>query len=232
MKGFTRNKKFIPMTDYKKVRKSRDPEAKTHGIIVQRKARDASVRDRVNVNLDLLERFYIEKDVSLAERAHAIRDVKRQTGLDPRMFGNTDGDVLKGIRHIRSKVNTTRKQKTLPVGMKQWGFELTDFEPNSFEKILTNLGIKEGNVTDKLISVNEKMVRTGFIWSGDGITIITSNNPITGEYNQPERRPPEIGYAGYIGVQGESAKVDRAVKLIRDHIGIGTEESPNKREFI
>ena len=33
MKGFTKDKKFIPMTDYKKVtRKSRDPKAKTQGV--------------------------------------------------------------------------------------------------------------------------------------------------------------------------------------------------------
>ena len=39
MKGFTRDNKFIPMTDYKKVtRKSRDPETK--GIKIQRKSRD------------------------------------------------------------------------------------------------------------------------------------------------------------------------------------------------
>jgi len=43
MKGFTRDKKFIPMTEYKKVtRKSRDPKAKTQGVVI-RKAREVSV---------------------------------------------------------------------------------------------------------------------------------------------------------------------------------------------
>jgi len=37
MKGFTRDKKFVPMTDYKKVtRKSRDPKAKTQGVRMKR----------------------------------------------------------------------------------------------------------------------------------------------------------------------------------------------------
>ena len=37
MKGFTRDNKFIPMTDYKKVtRKSRDPEVKTIGVRMKR----------------------------------------------------------------------------------------------------------------------------------------------------------------------------------------------------
>ena len=40
MKGFTRDKKFIPMTDYKKVtRKSRDQTTKTQGVVI-RKQRD------------------------------------------------------------------------------------------------------------------------------------------------------------------------------------------------
>ncbi len=44
MKGFTRDNKFIPMTDYKKVtRKSRDQKAKTQGVKIERKAREPSV---------------------------------------------------------------------------------------------------------------------------------------------------------------------------------------------
>jgi len=38
LKGFTKDHKFIPMTDYKKVtRKSRDPEVKTQGIRMKRR---------------------------------------------------------------------------------------------------------------------------------------------------------------------------------------------------
>jgi len=37
MKGFTRDHKFVPMTDYKKVtRKSRDPKAKTQGVKIRK----------------------------------------------------------------------------------------------------------------------------------------------------------------------------------------------------
>ena len=40
MKGFTRDHKFVPMTDYKKVtRKSRDPKAKTQGVRLKRTTR-------------------------------------------------------------------------------------------------------------------------------------------------------------------------------------------------
>ncbi len=39
MKGFTRDNKFVPMTDYKKVtRKSRDPKVKTQGVVIRKKS--------------------------------------------------------------------------------------------------------------------------------------------------------------------------------------------------
>jgi len=44
MKGFTRDHKFVPMTDYKKVRKSRDPKEKTQGIKIERKKRNNSFK--------------------------------------------------------------------------------------------------------------------------------------------------------------------------------------------
>jgi len=43
LKGFTRDNKFIPMTDYKKVtRKSRDQKANTQGVVI-RKARTLTI---------------------------------------------------------------------------------------------------------------------------------------------------------------------------------------------
>jgi len=143
MKGFTRDNKFVPMTDYKKVtRKSRDPEVKTIGVRMKREKslpvsfqhRDASVKNRVNINLDVLERYYIKKDVSLAERAFAVREIKRLTGLDPRMFGNTDADVLKGIRHIRSKVNSVRKKIDQHIAERD--SDLSIEKINNFQKLL------------------------------------------------------------------------------------------------
>ena len=55
MKGFTKDHKFIPMTDYKKVtRKSRDPEVKSQGIKIERKVRDATDTSILN---DLINDF-------------------------------------------------------------------------------------------------------------------------------------------------------------------------------
>ncbi len=46
MKGFTRDNKFVPMTDYKKVtRKSRDPKAKTQGVRLKRQLIKLNVKD-------------------------------------------------------------------------------------------------------------------------------------------------------------------------------------------
>ncbi len=46
MKGFTRDHKFVPMTDYKKItRKSRDPNVKTQGVVIRKQRIVAEGRD-------------------------------------------------------------------------------------------------------------------------------------------------------------------------------------------
>ena len=57
MKGFTRDKKFVPMTDYNKVtRKSRDPKVKTQGIKIERKSRESIDTKNLNQLLDEINR--------------------------------------------------------------------------------------------------------------------------------------------------------------------------------
>ncbi len=245
MKGFTRNKKFIPITDYKKkstlVNVSKHVEGirlkRTKGLAPSFQLRDATVKNRVNHNLDILERFYIEKDVSLADRAHAIHVIQKETGLNPRMFGNTDGDVLRGIRHIRSKVNKQRKKRTVlqkNAGDIDWGFDLTDFEPEGFQKVLKNLEMPQEFVRtwhEADPELNLERQGRGFVWEGEGIMIETKNNPITGEYGNPKQREPEKDYAGYIGITGQPEQVKIAVKLIK-MFGTSQDESPKRREFI
>ncbi len=51
MKGFTRDKKFIPMTEYKKVtRKSRDSQTKLEGVRLRRDKKIPVYNTKVNVN--------------------------------------------------------------------------------------------------------------------------------------------------------------------------------------
>jgi len=60
MKGFTRDKKFIPMTDYKKVtRKSRDPKVKTQGVVIRKKSAIAE-ESNFDVAIKKLEKSLLE----------------------------------------------------------------------------------------------------------------------------------------------------------------------------
>jgi len=238
LKGFTKNNQFHPITDYKKKSSPKQVTKQSTGIRLKRTiGRLKSVNERVNKNLDLLERFYLEKDVSLSDRENAIAMIKKDTGMNPRMFGNTDGDVLRGIRHIRSKVNKERKKRTVlqkNEGDIDWGFDLTDFEPDGFQKVLKELGMPQEfartwHEAEPKLGL-ERQGR-GFVWEREGIMIETKNNPITGEYGNPRQREPEKDYAGYIGITGQPEQVKMAVKLIKK-FGSSQDESPKRREFI
>lgn len=46
-----------------------------------------------------------------------------------------------------------------------------------------------------------------FVWAGKGVIVETQANPITGEYNRPELRKVQEGFASYIGITGTPEKV-------------------------
>jgi len=77
-----------------------------------------------------------------------------------------------------------------------------------------------------------KPYRRGFVWHGEGIEITTGNNPITGQYSNPNMREPEVNYASYIGITGLPDQVKMAVKLIKKHSSVIKDESKNRRDFI
>ena len=104
------------------------------------------------------------------------------------------------------------------------GFDLTDFKPGSFKKILKLLKIKPKAQLDR----NE----SGWEWKGNGILIVTGNNPITGEFYNPKLRKNEKNYASYIGVEGKPDMVETAVTLIRQYASYIKNESPGKRSYI
>ena len=54
------------------------------------------------------------------------------------------------------------------------GFDLTDFKRNGFKQLLKALKIRPNAELDRNGS--------GWEWKGNGILIVTGNNPITGEY--------------------------------------------------
>ena len=104
------------------------------------------------------------------------------------------------------------------------GFDLTDFKPGGYKKVLKALGIpmrsKIGN-PDK-----------GFQWKGRGILIVTGNDPITGKFRNPDRRDPERNYASYIGIVGDADKVKQAVELIKKNTSYRKGESKGTRGYI
>lgn len=99
------------------------------------------------------------------------------------------------------------------------GFDLTHFDsPKNFEKLLALVGAKGGERGED-----------GFEWTGPGITIVTGNNPITGEYFRGNRQN-DPGYASYIGLTGNPDKVKKAAAYINKFDP--KDESPGRRSFI
>lgn len=120
----------------------------------------------------------------------------------PPIDGVWDGGFLSYKRHGEPVDNPARKM--------QVGYDLTEFEPGGFQKVLQGLGIWQ--------CAGEKIGRRGgWLWSGKGIRIVTANDPITGQYSREGMRADEPDYASYMGVEGTPTKVRAAKKLIAKH---------------
>ena len=103
------------------------------------------------------------------------------------------------------------------------GFDLTNFKYNKFKVVLKNLGIRPKS---------QDMRNKGFYWKGNGILIVTGNDPITGQFWQPDNREPEKDYASYIGIEGNPEMVEKAVDLIHKYASYIKNESPGSRQYI
>jgi hypothetical protein len=113
----------------------------------------------------------------------------------------------------------------LKEGKRQHGFDLTDFKRGGFQKVLKALGIKPKAQEGR---------SSGWEWKGNGILIVTGNDPITGEYYSQSniKRKAEKDYASYIGVEGKSELVDKAVELIKKYASYIKNEDPKRRSYI
>ena len=111
----------------------------------------------------------------------------------------------------------------------QHGFDLTDFKPGGFKKLLKTLGIPtiaKGSHTGGSDTSN------GFFFRNKDIVIITGNNPITGKYRN-KNRAPEKNYASYIGIETKNPKdMKRVVNLIKQNTSYRKGESRGRRDFI
>ncbi len=105
------------------------------------------------------------------------------------------------------------------------GFDLTDFKPGGFQKVLKALKIRPKAQLDRNGS--------GWEWKGNGILIVTGNNPITGEYaGGAIKRKLEKNYASYIGIEGKRELVLKAAELINKYASYIKREEPGKRGYI
>ncbi len=96
----------------------------------------------------------------------------------------------------------------------QHGFDLTDFKPGGFKKVLKSLGIP---ATAKGSHTGGSDFSNGFYFRNKDIIIITGNNPITGKYRN-KNRAPERHYASYVGIETKTREnMDRVVTLIQQN---------------
>lgn len=128
-----------------------------------------------------------------------------------------------GMRALIERLEGLEEAKKI-----KWGFDTTDFgSAAKFQKIIDEFGLKPSKETKKAPGGDYY----SYWWKGPGISIVTGNNPITGEYMSPKNRDPEKGFASYIGLEGEEEKVKAAVAMIKK-LGAYKGESKGKREFI
>ena len=105
----------------------------------------------------------------------------------------------------------------------QHGFDLTDFKPGGFKKLLKTLGIPtiaKGSHTGGSDTSN------GFFFRNKDIVIIT------GKYRN-KNRAPEKNYASYIGIETKNPKdMKRVVNLIKQNTSYRKGESRGTRGYI
>ena len=111
------------------------------------------------------------------------------------------------------------------------GFDLTDFKPGGFKKMLKALGIPtiaKGSHTGGSDTSN------GFYFRNKDIIIITGNNPITGQYRNKKKSSPEKNYENLISVSEIETRedMDKVVKLIKQNTSYRKGESRGRRDFI
>ena len=118
------------------------------------------------------------------------------------------------------KMNDTWKNFRLNESLKifrdgaQHGFDLTDFKPGGFKKVLKALNIP---TIPKGSHTGGSDFSNGFFFRNKDIIIITGNNPITGKYRNKNRQL-EKNYASYIGIETKTREdMDRVVKLIKQN---------------
>lgn len=100
-------------------------------------------------------------------------------------------------------------------GVFKHGFDLTDFgSAKNFEGLLKRHNLLSGYKRYQLTTTPEGKPIYAYVWSNKDVTLVTSNNPLTGTYNTPGRRQKQRGYASYVQVKADDKQKGRA--LVKD----------------
>ncbi len=121
----------------------------------------------------------------------------------------------------------TQMEMMMTDGVYQWGFDLTDFNPNGKEKfqgLLDDFGME-------FVPDEERK----FTWknqAGD-LRLFTANNPITGMYvGASNTSGVETGYLAFVGVECNSPNLlSTFLRAFREHASLIKEET-NARVYI
>lgn len=150
---------------------------------------------------------------------HALADTLWGSNLkdSAQIAARLIGEVHKVQRGMESLSSSLKGEHTAS----KWGFDLTSIDGHAWKRIMTAIGIKS----------RPKNIEGAWHWRGEGVLVVTGNDPITGEYGTAGKRDAEPGYAGYIGIEGEPSLVKKAVSLIKEY-GDAKGDSPGKRNFI
>ena len=152
-----------------------------------------------------------------------LKDILKESYVWERKFGESLPTLKQIEEKHRKKLNEATKH----------GFDLTDFKSGGFQRVLKGVGIKPKAIRGDEVSGKKQ---SGWVWKGNGIMIVTGNNPITGEYHSQSGGKPmrksEKGYASYIGIEGKKDLVLKAAELINKYASYIKREEPGKRTYI
>lgn len=127
------------------------------------------------------------------------------------------------------------RHDTPEADLREAGFDLTDFgSAENFLGLLNAVGIDANEQYAKVDKSPDDPDRDYgmYVWANADLAIITGNNPLTGEYSDPDMRSPQKGYASYIGLSGDPEAVEDAFNRIKQRASHIKEADPDGRQFI
>lgn len=114
----------------------------------------------------------------------------------------------------------------------QAGFDLTKISADNWEMILDLFDLEDMGWVARYPGEEKYKEYGQFNFQNDNLLIVTGNHPIKGWYATLGRREDDIGYASYIGIEGDPKLVKAAFKAIKRLAEYTKDEDANRRQFI